>query len=149
MTIAMHAKLNAKPLLTSMAAADICACGPVLALTAPLSFWGGVDPQSGRITQVRHPECGASIAGTVLALPATIGSSSSSAVLLELIRTGNAPAALLMHEPDAILLIGCLVAREMGWSAPPAFRLPVAGQAQLPTGMVAISADGAISPIDG
>lgn len=120
------------------------AAGPLLALSAPLSFWGGVDPNTGRIIQVRHPQCGLSVAGTVLALPATIGSSSSSAVLLELIRSGHAPAALLMHQPDAILLIGCLVAREMGWDAPPAFQLAATAQATLPQGLIRLDADGGI-----
>lgn len=121
--------------------------GPVLALTAPLSFWGGVDPATGRIIQVRHPQCGASISGTVLALPGTIGSSSSSAVLLELIRLGKAPAALLLNAPDAILLIGCIVGGEMGWKAPPAFRLEEQDQSQLPEGLVQIGPDGSIKPL--
>ena len=120
------------------------ASGPLLRLSEPLSFWGGVDPASGRITQVRHPECGRSVAGAVLALPGTIGSSSSSAVLLELIRAGHAPAALVMAEPDAILLIGCLVAREMGWTAPPAVRLSAADQARLPEGVLTIERDGLV-----
>lgn len=98
-------------------------CGELLKLDEPLSFWGGVDPASGRITQVRHPQCGMSVAGRMLALPGTIGSSSSSAVMLELIRGGNAPAGLILVEPDAILLLGCIVAKEMGWNAPPAIRL--------------------------
>lgn len=118
------------------------ASGALLALSAPLSFWGGVDPKSGRIIQVRHPECGASISGRLLALPATIGSSSSAAVLLELIRLDKAPAALLLAQPDAILLIGCLVAREMGWRPPPAWRLDAAAQAALRAGHYAIDAGG-------
>jgi predicted aconitase with swiveling domain len=97
--------------------------GPLLRLAAPLSFWGGVDPQSGRIIDVRHPDCGRDISGTVLAMPGAIGSSSSSAVLLELVRIGKAPAAILMEHPDAILLLGLVVAREMGWPHPPAARL--------------------------
>ena len=51
----------------------------------------------------------------MLFLPGTIGSSSASAVLLELVHDGRAPAALVLHEPDAILLLGLIVAREMGW----------------------------------
>jgi predicted aconitase with swiveling domain len=51
----------------------------------------------------------------VLFLPGTIGSSSASAVLLELVHAGIAPAAIVLHEPDAILLLGLIVAREMGW----------------------------------
>jgi uncharacterized protein len=118
---------------------------PLMKLSAPLSFWGGVDPTTGRIIQVRHPECGQSISGVILALPGTIGSSSSSAVLLELIRLGIAPKALLLHEPDAILLIGCVVGREMGWETPPAFQLAAELQAKLPSGPISIVPDGSIS----
>lgn len=97
--------------------------GEALVLAAPISFWGGVDPKSGRIADVRHPQHGQSIAGRVLFLPGTIGSSSASAVLMELVHSGNAPVALVLHEPDAILLLGLIVAREMGWQTPLATKL--------------------------
>ena len=97
--------------------------GEALVLSAPISFWGGVDPKSGRIADVRHPEHGRMIAGTVLFLPGTIGSSSASAVLLELVHAGLAPAALILYEPDAILLLGLVVAKEMGLRPPVAVRL--------------------------
>jgi predicted aconitase/predicted aconitase with swiveling domain len=99
------------------------AAGESLILTAPISFWGGVDPKTGRIADVRHPQHGQSISGKVLFLPGTIGSSSASAVLLELVRNGHAPAALVLHQPDAILLLGLIVSREMGWQTPSALRL--------------------------
>jgi predicted aconitase with swiveling domain len=97
--------------------------GEALVLTAPISFWGGVDPATGRIADVRHPQHGASLARKVLFLPGTIGSSSASAVLLELVHNGHAPAAIVMHEPDAILLLGLIVAKEMGWRVPVAIRV--------------------------
>jgi len=97
--------------------------GPALVLTAPISFWGGVDPGSGQIIDARHPQRGENVAGKVLFLPGTIGSSSASAVLLELVHGGRAPAAIVMHEPDAILLLGLIVAREMGWLLPTAVRM--------------------------
>lgn len=108
--------------------ADILVPGPRaegegLVLSAPISFWGGVDPKFGRIVDIRHPQHGASIGGSVLFLPDTIGSSSASAVLLELVHAGKAPAAIVMHQPDAILLLGLIVAREMGWEAPMALGL--------------------------
>lgn len=99
------------------------ATGEALVLTTPISFWGGIDPKTGRVADPRHPQHGASVAGRVLFLPGTIGSSSASAVLLELVRSDNAPAAIVLHEPDAILLLGLIVAREMGWPHPPAVRL--------------------------
>ena len=118
---------------------------PCLALTSPISFWGGVDPRSGEIIDARHPQRGQSVAGTVLALPGTIGSSSASAVLLELVHAGKAPAAILIAEPDAILLLGLVVAREMGWATPPALKLPAALQAGLAGKRLSIDTDGAIS----
>jgi predicted aconitase with swiveling domain len=97
--------------------------GEALLLSAPISFWGGVDPRSGDIIDARHPQRGETVAGRVLFLPGTIGSSSASAVLLELVHARRAPAAIVMHEPDAILLLGLIVAHQMGWPTPLAVRL--------------------------
>ncbi|TGT72195.1 MULTISPECIES: DUF126 domain-containing protein [unclassified Mesorhizobium] len=118
--------------------------GEALVLTAPISFWGGVDPKTGRIADVRHPQHGEVIAGKVLFLPGTIGSSSASAVLMELVHNGRAPAALVLHEPDAILLLGLIVAREMSWQTPIAVRLERDQFDSFRGGQVAISADGSI-----
>ena len=118
--------------------------GPALVLSAPISFWGGVDPTTGTIVDVRHPEHGETIAGRVLFLPATIGSSSASAVLMELVHSGNAPAALVLHEPDAILLLGLIVAKEMGWPAPIAVRLDRDRFREFEGVAVSVSADGRI-----
>lgn len=119
--------------------------GPSLVLTAPISFWGGVAPKSGRIIDVRHPQHGETIAGKVLFLPGTIGSSSASAVLLELVHAGLAPAALVLHEADAILLLGLIVAKEMGWRTPVAVQLDRRFFPQLDGKTVSVGSDGAIS----
>jgi predicted aconitase with swiveling domain len=108
--------------------AEVLLAGPAtsaaaLALTAPISFWGGVDPKTGEIADARHPEFGQSIAGRVLCVPATVGSSSAAAILLELVHGHRAPAAIVLHEPDAILLLGLIVAKEMGYETPIALRL--------------------------
>ena len=120
------------------------ASGIALVLTKPISFWGGVDPATGDIIDARHPERGVNITGRVLALPGTVGSSSASAVLLELVRAGRAPAAIILHEPDAILLLGLIVAREMGWPTPVALRLDREHQKAL-LGMIAVTRDGLVS----
>lgn len=108
------------------------AAGPLLRLGAPISFWGGIDPDSGAIVDSRHPNYGAQVAGTVLALPSAIGSSSSSAVMLELLRQGRAPAALLMGRVDAILALGVVVAREMGYGVIPVLEISFDDIARLP-----------------
>ena len=121
--------------------------GPLLRLGKPISFWGGVDPWTGRITDPRHPDHDKVIGGTILALPGTIGSSSSSAVMLELLAGGRAPAALLLAEPDAILTLGIVVGREMGYGGIPVLRLSAEAQRALPQGgALAIGPDGTISP---
>lgn len=134
--------LTSAPVLIAGTAA---ATGAVLALTRPISFWGGVDPRTGAIIDARHPQRGEVIAGRVLALPGTIGSSSASAVLLELVHSGHAPAALLMTEPDAILLLGLVVAREMGWPIPTALRVAQEDQSRLAGLTVTVTPDGGIS----
>jgi predicted aconitase with swiveling domain len=119
--------------------------GEALVLTAPISFWGGVDPKTGRIADVRHPQHGEVIAGRVLFLPGTIGSSSASAVLMELVHNGRAPAALVLHEPDAILLLGLIVAREMGWETPMAVRLDRGVFNTYRGAAVTVASDGAVT----
>jgi predicted aconitase with swiveling domain len=98
--------------------------GDLLVLAAPLSFWGGVSWETGAIINTRHPQVGEVVTGRILVVPEPVGSSSSSAVLLELIRAGRAPAAIVLGRPDAILVVACLVAREMGWPAPPVLLAP-------------------------
>ena len=130
------------PLRAAVLVAGRAAEGKALVLTAPISFWGGVDPASGRIADVRHPQHGVSVAGRVLCLPGTIGSSSASAVLLELVSAGLAPAAMILHQPDAILLLGLIVAREMGLSPPLALRLDRRHYAALAGRRLAVAATG-------
>jgi predicted aconitase with swiveling domain len=118
---------------------------PILKLVKPISFWGGVDPTSGRISDPRHPDHQTEIAGKLLVLPGMIGSSSSSYIMLELMAIGRAPAALILAEPDAILSLGVVVAREMGYGAIPVLLLPREQHARLATGMRArIAEDGTI-----
>jgi predicted aconitase with swiveling domain len=87
--------------------------GEVLVLDEPLSFWGGVDPATGRVIEPRHPQAGAELAGRVLVMPSGRGSSSSSSVLAEAIRAGTAPPAIVLLEPDANVALGSIVAREL------------------------------------
>lgn len=119
--------------------------GTGFALTAPISFWGGVDPKTSAIADPRHPEYGQHIAGRVLFIPATIGSSSASAILLELVHAGLAPSAIVLHEPDAILLLGLIVAKEMGHETPIALRLDATHFSACHGRSITVSASGTIT----
>ena len=85
----------------------------MLVLSEPLSFWGGVHEESGVVSDVHHPQHGASVAGTILVMPGGRGSSSSSSVLAELIRAGVGPAAIVLGERDPILALGSMVAEAL------------------------------------
>ena len=89
------------------------AYGSVLKLDEPLSFWGGLDSAMGTIIDRLHPQRGACVAGRILMMPGGRGSSSGSATLAEALRLGKGPAAILMLERDAIVVVGAMVAGEL------------------------------------
>lgn len=97
--------------------------GEVLRFDAPISFWGGVDPETATVSLAGHPQHGAVISDKILVIPQLIGSSSSSAVMLELFYRGIGPSALVLGGRDAILPIGVVVAMQMGWGTAPVVML--------------------------
>ena len=93
--------------------------GEVLKLDEPLSFWGGVDPETGEITDLRHPQGGMSVKGKILMMPFGRGSSSGSSVIAEGIRSGSGPAGIIMMEADEIIALGAIAADEIYGKAMP------------------------------
>ena len=87
--------------------------GELLVSAEPLSFWGGYDAVSGEIIDRRHPLSGENGKGRVLALPFSRGSSTTTAVLLEAIRNGTAPAAILTTGVDSFFALASIVADEL------------------------------------
>jgi uncharacterized protein len=79
----------------------------------PLSFWGGVDAQTGVVMDQSHPQCGVCLKDRIVQMPSARGSSSSSSVLAECIRLGTAPSAIILEHPDPIVVVGALVAFEL------------------------------------
>ena len=84
--------------------------GEVLVFDEPLSLWGGFDSETGEVIDRRHPQAGENLTGRIVVMPSGRGSSSSASVLAEAIRSGTAPAAIVLREPDDIILLGALVA---------------------------------------
>jgi predicted aconitase with swiveling domain len=87
--------------------------GIALVSNEPLSFWGGYDYHTGEITDRRHPLSGSIASGRILAVPFSRGSSTTSAVLLEAVRAGPAPAAILTTGVDSFFALASIVANEM------------------------------------
>ena len=87
--------------------------GPVLVCSEGLSFWGGVDPETGKVIDAHHHQTGETLAGRVVMMPTSRGSCTGSGVLLELALKGKAPAALIFHEDEDVLTLGALIAGRM------------------------------------
>jgi predicted aconitase/predicted aconitase with swiveling domain len=98
--------------------------GTILSCLEGLSFWGGVDPDTGVIIDAHHPNHGASLAGRIVLMPTSRGSCSGSGVLLQLARNGQAPAALIFCEEENILTLGAMIAGRLFDAPVVVLRLP-------------------------
>lgn len=87
--------------------------GLALVLAQELSFWGGVEVETGKIIDHSHPNLGKNVAGRILVMPSGRGSSSSSSVLAEAIRLGTGPLGIVLARPDPILTVASLVAQSL------------------------------------
>ena len=87
--------------------------GDALVTSDALSFWGGYGFHTGEIIDRRHPLAGVRAAGRILAVPFSKGSSSTTAVLVEAVRAGTAPAAILTTGVDAFFALASIVADVM------------------------------------
>jgi alkyl hydroperoxide reductase subunit AhpC/predicted aconitase with swiveling domain len=96
-------RLTATPVIAGRAE------GAALVSAEAVSFWGDVDPATGRVTNPHHPLRGERLAGRVLVVPTGRGSCTTSNILLELIRTGQAPAAIVSGTLEPVLAVGPLV----------------------------------------
>jgi predicted aconitase with swiveling domain len=119
--------------------------GEALVTGDALSFWGGYDFHTGEIIDRHHPLAGVRAAGRILAVPFSKGSSTTTAVLLEAVRAGTAPAAILTTGADAFFALASIVADEMYGKPFPVVALEPADFASLRTGeRLTIAHDGKI-----
>lgn len=109
------------------------AAGEALVTSMGISFYGGVDPQTGRVVEKGHELEGQSIAGRVLVFPTGKGSTVGSYTLYRLKKAGLAPAAIINAEAETITAVGCIIS-----DIPCVDRIPIE---KLKTGMQ-ISVDG-------
>jgi uncharacterized protein len=91
----------------------------LLRLDEPISFWGGVDPNSGTIIDANHPQVGQSLADKILVLPGTRGSTASPGALLETLAAGNGPSAFILTLPDNVCLVAASMCAAIGLNSPP------------------------------
>jgi hypothetical protein len=84
--------------------------GEALVTTAAISFFGGVDPETGVVTEKDHPLEGQSVAGRVLVFPTGKGSTVGSYTIYRLKWNGVAPRAIVNAECETITAVGCIMA---------------------------------------
>ena len=86
------------------------AAGEALVTTMGISFFGGVDPDTGLVVERGHELEGQSIAGKILVFPSGKGSTVGSYTLYRLKKNGKAPAAIINVECETITAVGCIIA---------------------------------------
>lgn len=83
--------------------------GPALVADTTLSFWGEIDAVSGRVISVGHPLEGECLAGRVLVIRSTKGSSATPMMMRLACLEGKAPVAMVNVEVDGLAALGCIV----------------------------------------
>ena len=109
------------------------ATGEALVTSMGISFYGGVDPETGQVVEKSHELEGQSIAGRVLVFPTGKGSTVGSYTLYRLKKAGLAPMAIINAESETITAVGCIIS-----DIPCVDRIPIE---QIETG-VQVSVDG-------
>jgi predicted aconitase with swiveling domain len=84
--------------------------GEALVSTQPISFFGGVDPETGIVVERGHPLEGQHITGKILIFPTGKGSTVGSYTLYRLKKNGFAPRAILNENCETIIAVGCIIA---------------------------------------
>jgi hypothetical protein len=116
------------------------ASGEALVTSMGISFFGGVDPETGRVVETGHELEGQSIAGRVLVFPTGKGSTVGSYTLYRLKKAGLAPAAIVNAEAETITAVGCIIS-----DIPCVDRVPIE---QIRTGMQ-LRVDGESGRVEG
>ncbi len=84
--------------------------GPALVSSEPVSFYGGVDLDTGRIVERGHPLQGEALKDRVLVIPRGKGSTVGSWAILRLARRGLGPRAVLCAQCETIVAVGVILA---------------------------------------
>jgi len=84
--------------------------GEALVSSDGISFFGGVDPETGKVVEKGHPLEGQSVTGKVLVFPAGKGSTVGSYTLYQMKKLGTAPVAIINKEIETIVAVGAIIA---------------------------------------
>jgi predicted aconitase with swiveling domain len=83
--------------------------GEALVTTQPISFYGGVDPNTGIVLEKGHELQGQSVKGKILVFPQGKGSTVGSYTLYRMKKNGTAPAGMINKECETIIAVGAII----------------------------------------
>jgi predicted aconitase with swiveling domain len=83
--------------------------GEALVTSQPISFYGGVDPNTGVVIEKGHELQGQSVKGKILVFPTGKGSTVGSYTLYRMKKNGTAPAAMINRECETVVAVGAII----------------------------------------
>ena len=83
--------------------------GEALVTSMPISFYGGVDPNTGVVIEKGHELQGQTVKGKILVFPQGKGSTVGSYTLYRLKKNGAAPAGMINRECETIIAVGAII----------------------------------------
>ena len=83
--------------------------GEALVTSQPISFYGGVDPNTGIVLEKGHELQGQSVKGKILVFPQGKGSTVGSYTLYRLKKNRVAPAGIINRECETIIAVGAII----------------------------------------
>jgi predicted aconitase with swiveling domain len=114
--------------------------GEALVTAQPISFFGGVDPETGFVVERGHALEGQCIAGKVLVFPTGKGSTVGSYTLYRLKMNGHAPLAILNAECETIIAVGCIISEIPCVDQLPIHEIPTGSPVQIDGTLVSFEA---------
>ncbi len=83
--------------------------GEALVTSQPISFYGGVDPNTGVVIEKGHELQGQSVKGKILVFPTGKGSTVGSYTLYRMKKNGTAPAGMINKECETVVAVGAII----------------------------------------
>jgi predicted aconitase with swiveling domain len=83
--------------------------GEALVTTQPMSFYGGVDPNTGVVIEKGHELQGQSVRGKIFVFPTGKGSTVGSYTLYRMKKNGTAPAGIVNRECETVIAVGVII----------------------------------------
>jgi len=83
--------------------------GEALTTTQPISFYGGVDPNTGIVIEKGHELQGQSVKGKILVFPTGKGSTVGSYTLYRMKKNGTAPVGIVNKECETVIAVGAII----------------------------------------